>query len=145
MLNPIAAFRWSSTCHCIMLLMAILCYYLQNQHVSVVIFGYGTLTSLVRQHVVQNERVHNSYIHSMIKKGFPIPNGATEDIVVRKVLITFINSPHGGIILDHCKRYRYSHFSSFHSAHDGSFAMSKTRSRYNCDNAYVPPTHINSG
>ena len=29
----------------------------------------------------------------MIKKGFPIPNDATEDIVVGKILITFINSP----------------------------------------------------
>ena len=75
-------------------------------YIPVVIFGYGMLTSLVHQHVVQNEGVHNSYIHSMIKKGFPIPNGATEEIVVGKVLITSINSPHGGIILGHCTWYR---------------------------------------
>ena len=29
----------------------------------------------------------------MIKKGFPIPNDATEDIVVGKILIAFISSP----------------------------------------------------
>ena len=144
MANSIAAFRWSSTCHCITLLTAILCYNLQNQHVPVIVFCYCMLTSLVCQQVIQNERVHNSYVHSMIK-------GVFQYLTMRRAHCGRKGTD------GFCQLCPWRHYiwqlqvlqvQSLFLLSLGAwqfFTVSKTHSRYKCNNVFILPTHVNSG